>query len=106
MVVGATGAIGSVCARLLALEVDHVILATGQGTDLALLEGSGVETVRGFITADPKTLIAGPSSASVPKPSTNSAWIRSTRQGSACTQSVGPRESRRRWSVSTPPSPP
>ena len=44
-------------ARLLTLEVDHVILATGQGTDLALLEGSGVEAVRGFITADPKTLM-------------------------------------------------
>ena len=44
-------------ARLLTLEVDHVILATGQGTDLDLLEGSGVETVRGFITADPKTLM-------------------------------------------------
>jgi len=44
-------------ARLLALEVDHVILATGQGTDLALLEGSGVETVRGFIAADRKTLM-------------------------------------------------
>ncbi len=43
--------------RLLTLEVDHVILATGQGTDLALLEGSGVETVRGFIAADPKTLM-------------------------------------------------
>ena len=29
--------------RLLKLEADHVILATGQGTDLAILEGSGVE---------------------------------------------------------------
>jgi NADPH-dependent glutamate synthase beta subunit-like oxidoreductase/ferredoxin len=44
-------------ARLLTLEADHVILATGQGTDLAMLEGSGVETTRGFITADPKTLM-------------------------------------------------
>jgi formate hydrogenlyase subunit 6/NADH:ubiquinone oxidoreductase subunit I len=44
-------------ARLLTLEVDQVILAIGQGTDLALLEGSGVETVRGFITANPKTLM-------------------------------------------------
>jgi NADPH-dependent glutamate synthase beta subunit-like oxidoreductase/ferredoxin len=44
-------------ARLLTLEVDHVILATGQGTDLAMLEGSGVEAVRGFISADPKTLM-------------------------------------------------
>ncbi len=43
--------------RLLTLDVDHVILATGQGTDLALLEGSGVEAVRGFISADPKTLM-------------------------------------------------
>ena len=33
----------------------------------------------------------GPSSASAPKPSTNSAWIRSTRHGSVCTQSLGPR---------------
>ena len=41
--------------RLLTLEVDHVILATGQGTDLACLEGSGVENTRGFIVADPKT---------------------------------------------------
>ncbi|MBK9088143.1 MAG: FAD-dependent oxidoreductase [Holophagales bacterium] len=41
--------------RLLSLEADHVILATGQGTDLACLEGSGVENNRGFIVADPKT---------------------------------------------------
>ena len=44
-------------ARLLKLEADHVILATGQGTDLAILEGSGVESTRGFIVADPKTLM-------------------------------------------------
>ncbi len=44
-------------ARQLTLEVDHVILATGQGTDLAMLEGSGVESVRGFIAANPKTLM-------------------------------------------------
>ena len=49
--------------------------------------------------AEPKTAIAGPSSASAPKPSTNSAWMRSTRHGSVCTQSVGPRESSSRWSV-------
>jgi Fe-S-cluster-containing hydrogenase component 2 len=41
--------------RLLKLEADHIILATGQGTDLACLEGSGVENMRGFIVADPKT---------------------------------------------------
>jgi NADPH-dependent glutamate synthase beta subunit-like oxidoreductase/formate hydrogenlyase subunit 6/NADH:ubiquinone oxidoreductase subunit I len=41
--------------RLLKLEADHIILATGQGTDLACLEGSGVENTRGFIVADPKT---------------------------------------------------
>ena len=41
--------------RLLKLEADHVILATGQGTDLACLEGSGVENNRGFVVADPKT---------------------------------------------------
>ena len=34
-----------------------MILATGQGTDLAILEGSGVESARGFIVADPKTLM-------------------------------------------------
>ena len=44
----------------------------------------------------------GPSSASAPKPSMNSAWIRSTRHGSVCTQSVGPRESSSRWSVVVP----
>jgi formate hydrogenlyase subunit 6/NADH:ubiquinone oxidoreductase subunit I len=43
--------------RLLTLDADHVILATGQGTDLAILEGSGVETTRGFVAADPKTLM-------------------------------------------------
>ena len=43
--------------RLLTLEADHVILATGQGTDLTILEGSGVENTRGFIVADPKTLM-------------------------------------------------
>ena len=34
-----------------------MLLATGQGTDLAILEGSGVENTRGFIAADPKTLM-------------------------------------------------
>ena len=46
--------------------------------------------------AEPKTDTATPSSASRPKPSTNSAWMRMTRQGSVCTQSVGPRLSSRR----------
>ena len=41
--------------RLLKLEADHVILATGQGTDLSCLEGSGVENNRGYVVADPKT---------------------------------------------------
>jgi NADPH-dependent glutamate synthase beta subunit-like oxidoreductase/formate hydrogenlyase subunit 6/NADH:ubiquinone oxidoreductase subunit I len=41
--------------RLLTLEADHVILAVGQGTDLAVLGGSSVENNRGFIVADPKT---------------------------------------------------
>ncbi len=41
--------------RLLRLPADQVILAVGQGTDVALLDGSGVETVRGFIVADPVT---------------------------------------------------
>ena len=43
--------------RLLKLQADQVILATGQGTDLTLLEGSGVENIRGFIVADPETLM-------------------------------------------------
>ena len=43
------------------------------------------------VRAEPKMETAGPSSASRPKPSTNSAWIRSTRHGSVCTQSDGPR---------------
>ena len=41
--------------RLLTLEADQVILAVGQGTDLAVLEGSAVENNRGFIVADPNT---------------------------------------------------
>ena len=44
-------------ARLLKLEADQVILATGQGTDLTILDGSAVENIRGFIVADPKTLM-------------------------------------------------
>ena len=44
-------------ARLLTVEADHVLLAAGQGTDLTLLAGSGVENTRGFIIADPKTLM-------------------------------------------------
>ena len=42
------------------------------------------------VRALPKTLTARGSSASRPKPSTNSDWIRSTRHGSVCTQSDGP----------------
>src|SRR3954452_23780076 len=53
----------------------------------------------GCVRAEPKTLTAGPSSASAPKPSTNSLWIRSTRHGSVCTQSPEPRLSSSRWSV-------
>ena len=44
-------------ARLLTLAADQVILATGQGTDLTILDGSGVENTRGFIVADPKSLM-------------------------------------------------
>ena len=44
-------------ARLLKLDADHVILATGQGTDLAILDGSGVETTHGYIIAGAKTLM-------------------------------------------------
>ena len=40
--------------RLLTLEANHVILATGQGTDLTILDGSGVESSHGFIVADPE----------------------------------------------------
>jgi NADPH-dependent glutamate synthase beta subunit-like oxidoreductase/Fe-S-cluster-containing hydrogenase component 2 len=43
--------------RLLKLEADHVILAAGQGTDLAILDGSGVTDTHGFIVADSKTLM-------------------------------------------------
>ncbi len=43
--------------RRLTLEADQVILATGQGTDLSILDGSAVENNRGFIVADPKTLM-------------------------------------------------
>ena len=45
------------------------------------------------VRADPKIDTARPSSASRPKPSTNSAWIRMTRHGSVWTQSAGPRRS-------------
>ena len=41
--------------RLLTLAADHVILATGQGTDLTILDGSEVENNHGFIVADSKT---------------------------------------------------
>jgi NADH-quinone oxidoreductase subunit F len=44
-------------ARLLALEGDQVILATGQGTDLTILDESAVENTHGFILTDPKTLM-------------------------------------------------
>ena len=40
------------------------------------------------VRADPKTETAGPKSASAPKPSTNSDWIRRTRHGSSCNQSA------------------
>ena len=43
--------------RLLKLQADHVILATGQGTDLSVLEGSAVENNRGFVVADARTLM-------------------------------------------------
>ncbi len=52
--------------------------------------------------AEPKTLTAGPSSASAPKPSTNSLWMRMTRHGSVCSQSLGPWLSSSRWSVVVP----
>lgn len=42
----------------------------------------------GVVLAEPNTVTAGPSSASAPNPSTNSAWMRSTRQGSVCSQAV------------------
>ena len=43
--------------RLLTLDADHVLLAVGQGTDVAVVEGSGVETSRGFVVTDRKTLM-------------------------------------------------
>ena len=36
-----------------------MLLATGQGTDLAILDGSGVENNHGYIVADSKTLMTG-----------------------------------------------
>jgi NADH-quinone oxidoreductase subunit F len=44
-------------ARLLTLEADHVILATGQGTDLRILDDSAVENTHGFILTDPASLM-------------------------------------------------
>jgi hypothetical protein len=55
----------------------------------------------GLVRAEPKTLIAGPSSASAPNPSTNSAWIRSTRQKSVWVSNWAPR-SNNRWSAVLP----
>ncbi len=46
-------------ARQLKLEADHVILATGQGTDISVLEGSSVENNRGFVVTDSKSLMTG-----------------------------------------------
>jgi len=44
--------------RLMTLQADHVILATGQGTDMAILDGSDVEEYHhGFIVADSRTLM-------------------------------------------------
>ncbi len=43
--------------RLLKLDADQVMLATGQGTDLTILDGSGVENNHGFIVADATTLM-------------------------------------------------
>ena len=54
------------------------------------------------VRAEPKTPIAGPISASDPKPSTNSAWMRRTRHGSVCSQLAEPRSSNSRWSVVLP----
>src|SRR5699024_580380 len=60
----------------------------------------------GRVRAEPNTLTASGSSASAPNPLTNSLWIRSTRHGSVCNQSVSWFLSRRRWSVvvRSPPS--
>ena len=43
--------------RLLELAADHVILATGQGTDLTILDGSDVENNHGYVVADRTTLM-------------------------------------------------
>ncbi len=43
--------------RVLTLAADHVILATGQGTDLTMLDGTDVHNTHGFIVADSKTLM-------------------------------------------------
>jgi hypothetical protein len=49
--------------------------------------------------AEPNTATAGPISASVSKPATNSEVILSTRHGSWCSQPVSPSSSSSRWSV-------
>ncbi len=44
--------------RTTSLQADHVLLAIGQATDLACVEeGSDIEVMRGFIKADPETLM-------------------------------------------------
>ena len=43
--------------RKLTIEADHIIFAVGQGTDLTSIEGSGLETTRGFIVTDPRSLM-------------------------------------------------
>ncbi|NWG31874.1 MAG: FAD-dependent oxidoreductase [Rhodocyclaceae bacterium] len=43
--------------RTMTLEADHIIFAVGQGTDLASIEGSGLEVTRGFVVTDPRTLM-------------------------------------------------
>jgi ferredoxin len=44
-------------AARMVLEADHVILATGQGADVAGFEASGLEVARGFIATNGRTLM-------------------------------------------------
>ena len=73
--------------RLLTLEADHVLLAVGQGTDLTIVEGSGVETNRGFLVTDRKTLMTN-----VPGVSPAAMW--STGRGRPWRRSVPERSPR------------
>ena len=73
---------------------DHRVAGFGQrGSELAARPVLGRF---GSVRADPKTVTALGISASASNPSTNSPWMRSTRQGSVCSHWVSSRWSSRR----------